>query len=46
MSNTDLIIKEISNSPLVKQEYKAMLDNNTTTLPALKQSRSNSYKSH
>jgi len=36
MSNKDLIIKEISNSPLVKKEYKAMLDNIHATLPAIK----------
>ena len=46
MSNKDLIIKEISNSPLVKKEYKAMLDNIHNTLPAIKQSSSNFYKSH
>ena len=46
MSNKDLIIKEISNSPLVKKEYKAMLNNIHTTLPAIKQSSSNFYKSH
>ena len=46
MSNKDLILKEISNSPLVKKEYKAMLDNIHTTLPAIKQSSSNFYKSH
>ena len=46
MSNKDLIIKEISNSPLVKKEYKAMMDNIHTTLPAIKQSSSNFYKSH
>jgi hypothetical protein len=46
MSNKDLIIKEISNSPLVKKEYKAMLDNIHATLPAIKQSSSNFYKSH
>ena len=46
MSNKDLIIKEISNSPLGKKEYKAMLDNIHTTLPAIKQSSSNFYKSH
>ena len=42
----DLIIKEISNSPLVKKEYKTMLDNIHNTLPAIKQSSSNFYKSH
>ena len=42
----DLIIKEISNSPLVKKEYKVMLDNIHNTLPAIKQSSSNFYKSH
>ena len=46
MSNKDLIIKEISNSPLVKKEYKAMLDNIHATLPAIKKSSSNFYKSH
>ena len=46
MSNKDLIIKEISNSPLVKKEYKTMLDNIHNTLPAIKQSSSNFYKSH
>ena len=46
MSNKDLIIKEISNSPLVKKEYKTMLDNIHATLPAIKQSSSNFYKSH
>jgi hypothetical protein len=46
MSNKDLIIKEISNSPLVKKEYKVMLDNIHSTLPAIKQSSSNFYKSH
>ena len=46
MSNKDLIIKEISNSPLVKKEYKTMLDNIYNTLPAIKQSSSNFYKSH
>ena len=46
MSNKDLIIKEISNAPLVKKEYKAMLDNIHATLPAIKQSSSNFYKSH
>jgi len=46
MSNKDLIIKEISNSPLVKKEYKVMLDNIHNTLPAIKQSSSNFYKSH
>jgi len=46
MLNKDLIIKEISNSPLVKKEYKVMLDNIHNTLPAIKQSSSNFYKSH
>ena len=47
MSNSkDLIIREISNSPLVKKEYKAMLNNITSSLPAIKQSSSNFYKSH
>ena len=47
MSNSkDLIIKEISNSPLVKKEYKQMLANIRNTLPAIKQTSSNFYKSH
>tara|TARA_R100001594_G_scaffold32219_1_gene59861 strand:- start:30 stop:878 length:849 start_codon:yes stop_codon:yes gene_type:complete len=47
MSNSkDLIIKEISNSPLVKEEYKHMLTNIRNTLPAIKQTSSNFYKSH
>jgi len=47
MSNSkDLIIKEISNSPLVKEEYKHMLTNIRDTLPAIKQTSSNFYKSH
>jgi hypothetical protein len=45
-TSKDLIIKEISNSPLVKKEYKAMLNNITSSLPAIKQSSSNFYKSH
>ena len=45
MSTKDLVIK-ISNSPLVKKEYKVMLDNINKTLPAIKQSSSNFYKSH
>ena len=46
MSNKDLIIKEISNSPLVKKEYKQMLTNINSSLPAIKKSSSNFYKSH
>ena len=42
----DLIIKEISNSPLVKKEYKVMLTNINNSLPAIKRSSSNFYKSH
>ena len=45
-TSKDLIIKEISNSPLVKKEYKNMLANITSTLPAIKQTSSNFYKSH
>ena len=45
-TNKDLIIKEISQSPLVKKEYKNMLANITSTLPAIKQTSSNFYKSH
>ena len=47
MSNSkDLIIREISNSPLVKKEYKEMLTNIRSTLPAIKKTSSNFYKSH
>ena len=46
MSSNDLIIKKISQSPMVKQEYKEMLTNNNNTLPAIKQTSSNFYKSH
>ena len=45
-TSKDLIIKEISNSPLVKKEYKNMLANIRNTLPAKKQTSSNFYKSH
>ena len=45
-TSKDLIIKEISNSPLVKKEYKEMLANIRSTLPAIKQTSSNFYKSH
>ena len=45
MSN-DLIIPQISSSNLVKKEYKTMLENINKTLPAIKQSSSNFYKSH
>tara|TARA_R110002074_G_scaffold363184_1_gene536344 strand:+ start:1140 stop:2009 length:870 start_codon:yes stop_codon:yes gene_type:complete len=45
-TSKDLIIKEISNSPLVKKEYKNMLNNIKSTLPAIKQTSSNFYKSH
>jgi len=45
-TSKDLIIKEISNSPLVKKEYKQMLSNIKNTLPAIKQTSSNFYKSH
>ena len=46
MSSNDLIIKKISQSPMVKQEYKEMLTNINNTLPAIIQTRSNFYKSH
>ena len=45
-TSKDLIIREISNSPLVKKEYKEMLTNIRNTLPAIKQTSSNFYKSH
>ena len=46
MSSKDLVIQKLSNSPLVKKEYKKMLSNINATLPAIKQSSSNFYKSH
>ena len=46
MSSKDLVIQKLSNSPLVKKEYKQMLTNINTTLPAIQQSSSNFYKSH
>ena len=46
MSSNDLVISKLSDSPLVKKEYKQMLTNINTTLPAIKQSSSNFYKSH
>ena len=45
-SSKDLVIQKLSNSPLVKKEYKQMLTNINTTLPAIQQSSSNFYKSH
>ena len=45
-TSKDLIIREISNSPLVKKEYKEMLTNIRSTLPAIKKTSSNFYKSH
>ena len=42
----DLIIQSMANNPLVKKEYKGMLKNITTNLPAIKKSSSNFYKSH
>ena len=46
MSSKDLVISKLSNSPLVKKEYKQMLTNINATLPAIKQSSSNFYRSH
>ena len=46
MSSKDLVIQKLSNSPLVKKEYKQMLSNINTSLPAIKKSSSNFYKSH
>ena len=46
MSSKDLVIQKLSNSPLVKKEYKQMLTNINTSLPAIKKSSSNFYKSH
>jgi hypothetical protein len=42
----DLIIKSMADNPLMKEEYKGMLTNITTNLPAIKKSSSNFYKSH
>ena len=36
MSSKDLVIQKLSNSPLVKKEYKQMLTNINATLPAIK----------
>ena len=41
-----LIIKSMADNPLVKEEYKGMLKNISTNLPAIKKSSSNFYKSH
>jgi len=46
MSSKDLVIQKLSNSPLVKKEYKQMLTNINSSLPAIKKSSSNFYKSH
>jgi len=46
MSSKDLVIQKLSDSPLVKKEYKQMLTNINNSLPAIKQSSSNFYKSH
>ena len=46
MSSKDLVIQKLSNSPLVKKGYKQMLTNINATLPAIKKSSSNFYKSH
>ena len=46
MSSKDLVIQKLSNSPLVKKEYKQMLTNINSSLPAIKKSSQNFYKSH
>ena len=46
MSSKDLVISKLSDSPLVKKEYKQMLTNINTSLPAIKKSSGNFYKSH
>ena len=46
LDRNDLIIKSIADNPLVKEEYKGMLKNISTNLPAIKKSSSNFYKSH
>ena len=45
-TSKDLVIQKLSNSPLVKKEYKQMLTNIRSTLPAIKKTSSNFYKSH
>ena len=46
MSSKDLVIQKLSNSPLVNTEYKQMLTNINSNLPAIKKSSGNFYKSH
>ena len=46
LDRNDLIIKSMADNPLVKEEYKGMLKNISTNLPAIKKSSSNFYKSH
>ena len=46
MSSKDLVIQKLSNSPLVKKEYKQMLTNINSSVPAIKKSSQNFYKSH
>ena len=46
LDRNDLIIKSMADNPLVKKEYKGMLNNITKNLPAIKKSSSNFYKSH
>ena len=46
LDRNDLIIKSMADNPLVKEEYKGMLKNISTNLPAIKRSSSNFYKSH
>ena len=46
LDRNDLIIKSMADNPLVKEEYKGMLKNISTNLPAIKKSSSNFYKSN
>ena len=46
LDRNDLIIKSMADNPLVKEQYKGMLKNISTNLPAIKKSSSNFYKSH
>jgi len=46
MSSKDLVIQKLTDSPLVKKEYKQMLTNINSSLPAIKKSSGNFYKSH
>ena len=46
MSSKDLVISKLSDSPLVKKEYKQMLTNINAAYQLLKNQVANFYKSH